>query len=109
MHFDTSPAHYSTGSAEALTEEDLAAAFDGPDLISDDEIDYAAIARRTQPDQPGGQIVFDSADESGATEVPPREWCFVPTRVRPPSASCQPLRTYGEITFTPNTPRADVE
>jgi hypothetical protein len=28
---------------------------------------------------------------------------FLSTRVRPPSASCQPLTTYGEITFTPNT------
>jgi hypothetical protein len=34
----------------------------GPDLISDDEIDYDAIVPATQPDQPGGRIVFDSAD-----------------------------------------------
>jgi hypothetical protein len=27
-----------------------------------DDIDYADIARRTQPDQPGGRVVFDSAD-----------------------------------------------
>jgi hypothetical protein len=61
MHLDISPLH-TTVSADAETDEDLLASFGGPDLISDDEIDYADIARRTQPGQPGGEIVFDSAD-----------------------------------------------
>lgn len=34
----------------------------GPDLISDDEIDYASIAMNTQPHKPGGRIVFSTAD-----------------------------------------------
>ena len=46
----------------SLKDDERLASIDGPDLISDDEIDYAEIARRTRPDQPGGQIVFDSAD-----------------------------------------------
>jgi hypothetical protein len=54
MHLDTP--------ADALVDEDLLASFGGPDLISDDEIDYDDIARRTQPDQPGGRIVFNSDD-----------------------------------------------
>ncbi len=62
MNFDTSTVSTAVDSADAHTDEDLLASFGGPDLISDDDIDYAGIARRTQPDQPGGQIVFDSAD-----------------------------------------------
>jgi hypothetical protein len=31
-------------------------------IDTSDDIDYADIARRTQPDQPGGEIVFDSGD-----------------------------------------------
>jgi hypothetical protein len=61
MHLDTSPPNAAV-STDAETDEDLLAAFGGPDLISDDEIDYADIAHRTQPGQPGGEIVFDSAD-----------------------------------------------
>jgi hypothetical protein len=34
----------------------------GPDLISDDDIDYRAIAINSQPGRPGGRIVFDTAD-----------------------------------------------
>jgi hypothetical protein len=62
MHFNTSPISCAADSTEALADKDLLASFCGPDLISDDAIDYAEIARRTQPDQPGGEIVFDSAD-----------------------------------------------
>ena len=62
MHFDTPAALNAVKSAEELLDEEFLASFGGPDLISDDDIDYAGIARRTQPDQPGGQIVFDSAD-----------------------------------------------
>jgi hypothetical protein len=62
MHLDTSAPLDSIESVDALTDEELLAAVDGPDLISDDDIDYHDIARRTQPDQPGGRIVFDSAD-----------------------------------------------
>ena len=62
MRFDTREGFNLFESADALPQEALFGPIDGPDLISDDEIDYAEIARRTQPDQPGGQIVFDSAD-----------------------------------------------
>jgi hypothetical protein len=62
MNFDTSQAFNAVDSADALTDEEPLDSFGGPDLISDDDIDYAGIARRTQPDQPGGEIVFSSAD-----------------------------------------------
>jgi hypothetical protein len=63
MHLETSPLN-TTAPADAADDLDLdlLASFGGPDLISDDDIDYAEIARRTQPGQPGGEIVFDSAD-----------------------------------------------
>lgn len=60
MNLDTS--FHTIESAEALTDDELLASIDGPDLIGDDDIDYAGISRRTQPGQPGGKIVFDSAD-----------------------------------------------
>ena len=56
-------------SANALTGEEPLDSFSGPDLISDDDIDYADIARRTQPDQPGGQIVFSSRDYASHEEA----------------------------------------
>ena len=62
MNLDTSSALNTLESAETLTDDDLLASIGGPDLISDDDIDYAGIARRTQPGEPGGEIVFDSAD-----------------------------------------------
>jgi hypothetical protein len=62
MNVDTSPVSNAAVSADALTDEELLTSFDAPDLISDDDIDYTDIARRTQPGQPGGEIVFDSAD-----------------------------------------------
>jgi hypothetical protein len=62
VNLDTSSALRTVESAETLTDDDLLASIDGPDLVSDDEIDYAGITRRTRPDQPGGKIVFDSAD-----------------------------------------------
>jgi hypothetical protein len=62
MNLHTSAASAAFDPADTFTEEELLAAIDGPDLISDDDIDYAEIARRTQPGQPGGEIVFDSAD-----------------------------------------------
>ena len=51
-----------TRSSNSLADEECLGSIDGPDLISDEDIDYADIARRTQPDQPGGQVAFDSAD-----------------------------------------------
>ena len=62
MHLDTSHLNTADLAGAAAADEDLLASFGGPDLISDDDIDYAGIARRTQPGQPGGEIVFDSAD-----------------------------------------------
>ena len=62
MQIDTFDVHEAAYSVEPLTDKDFLASIDGPDLISDDDIDYAEIARRTQPDQPGGRIIFDSAD-----------------------------------------------
>lgn len=58
MHFDTQR----ISSATEWSDTGEALAIGGPDLISDDDIDYADIARRTQADQPGGRVVFDSAD-----------------------------------------------
>jgi hypothetical protein len=51
-----------TAAAHEFEDDELVTASSAPDLISDDDIDYAGIARRTQPDQPGGRIIFDSAD-----------------------------------------------
>lgn len=62
MHIAPSLPLNAVVSPDALTAEELPAGVCEPDLISDDDIDYEDIARRTQPDQPGGAIVFDSAD-----------------------------------------------
>ena len=61
MNDSTHSAMHATDVAQSLTDEELSACNE-PDLISDDDIDYAAIAAATQPDQPGGQIIFSSAD-----------------------------------------------
>ena len=62
MSSDTSQA-FTIDSINALTDEELLLdSFGGADLISDDDIDYHEIARRTEPDQPGGRIIFDSGD-----------------------------------------------
>jgi hypothetical protein len=41
----------------------------GPDLISDDDIDYPAMAINTHPDKPGGRIVFSTADYPSEEEA----------------------------------------
>lgn len=41
----------------------------GPDLVSDDDIDYRAIAINTRPGQPGGRIVFSTADYATEEEA----------------------------------------
>lgn len=62
MNHSTLSATPAIDRAQSLADEELLSGYNEPDLISDDDIDYAAIAAATQPDQPGGRIVFDSAD-----------------------------------------------
>ena len=51
-------------------------------------------------------VFWEVHEQAAADALSPRR-PFLSTRVRPAWAPCQPLTTYGEITFTPNEVKTD--
>jgi hypothetical protein len=82
--------------------------FSDPDLISDRDLNLLQIGIDTEPDKPGGQIVFDTADYATDEEaMKAMEALFLTEREEDDEISLgryRALVTYGEITFTADVP-----